>query len=140
MNLQAWWWVAVGLLGVAEIFTGSFYLLVFALGALAAALLAMMGIAWPWQLLAAAAVSAAGWLWVHKRRLAKPLNDAQSLDLGETVQVTQWQGQLGLCQYRGAQWQVEWQGVGDAQINSETLQPGVFKIRAIRGNRLVVSA
>ena len=50
------WWIAAGLAVAAELATGTFYLLMIALGLGAGGLAAALGASWMWQLLGAALV------------------------------------------------------------------------------------
>ena len=134
MDNPTLWWLVAGGLVVAELLTGTFYLLMLSLGAVAAALAAYVGISVTWQIATAAAVGgAAAVLW----HLKKPLsNDAQDsnvhLDIGETVSVEAWDAQ-GHTQvkHRGAQW---------AAICAPNItpEPGLHRIIEMQGNSLVL--
>jgi membrane protein implicated in regulation of membrane protease activity len=132
------WWVAVGLLVVLELVTGTFYLLMLAIGTAAGALAAHVGLPFPGQLVAAAAVGgAAVGLW-HRRRLAHPpglpvgRNPDMNLDLGERVHVDAWSAdRRARVQYRGAAWNARFAGAG-------TPTPGEHVIVAIDGSQLVL--
>ena len=50
------WWLVAGGLIVTELLTGTFYLLMLSLGAVAAALAAYVGVSVAWQIVTAAAV------------------------------------------------------------------------------------
>jgi membrane protein implicated in regulation of membrane protease activity len=140
MAIQYWWWLAAIALGIAELFTGSFYLLVLAAGAAGAGLTAALGFGLASQLLCAALISAIGAALVRKLR---PLNrEAQpsqrnpdvNLDIGQTVQVEQWDANRhARVAYRGAMWDVE-------LLAGEPALPGRFVIREIDGSRLRLSS
>ena len=105
------WWVATGALVAAELATGTFYLLMVALGAAAGALCAHLGMATPVQLAVAAVVAAAATTaWRLKRRAGPapgPLgaNPDLNIDVGSEVQVAQWQPDgTTRVSYRGASW------------------------------------
>ena len=132
-----WWLVAVGL-GVAELATGSFYLLVLAAGAAAAGLAAMAGAGTVVQLLVAAVVSIAGALLVRRNRhggnLPAARNADVNLDIGATLQIDAWSPDgLARTRYRGAEWDVE-------LLPGEQAVPGRFTIREVVANRLRVAA
>jgi membrane protein implicated in regulation of membrane protease activity len=137
-SLATIWWVVTGVLVAVELATGSFYLLMLALGAAAAAIAAHLGLSSNMQLVIGAVVGAgavAGW---HFKRRGTPagLSAAEdrdvNLDIGETVQVSDWDAQgSGSTQYRGARWQVRFIGTGAAQA-------GRFVIRRVEANRLFV--
>mgnify|MGYP002137430483 CR=1 FL=1 len=134
MDNPTLWWLIAGGLVVAELLSGTFYLLMLSLGAVAAALTAYAGASVTWQIVTAAAVGgAAAVLW----HLKKPLNnDAQDsnvhLDIGETVSVEAWDAQ-GHTQvkHRGAQWTAVWTA-------SQAPEPGLHRIVEITGSRLVL--
>jgi len=132
------WWVVAGVLVAVELASGSFYLLMLALGAAAAALAAHLGLGLNTQLVLGALVGAgAVTAWHFKRRRAPAsLSAAEdrdvNLDIGETVQVNDWDAQGGgSAQYRGARWQVRFIGTGSPQS-------GAFVIRRVEANRLFV--
>jgi membrane protein implicated in regulation of membrane protease activity len=132
------WWIVAGVLVAAELATGTFYLLMLALGAAAAAVAAHLGIAFNGQLLAAALIGGGAVAAWHLKRSKEPraasanANRDVNLDIGETVHVTVWDAE-GNAQvnYRGANWAVRYVGSG-------TPQPGSFVIHALEGNRLLV--
>jgi membrane protein implicated in regulation of membrane protease activity len=133
------WWIAGGVLVAAELATGTFYLLMLALGCAAGALAAHAGLGFNAQVIAAALVgvgATAGW---HLRRMRQPRsapaesNRDVNLDIGQTVVVRAW-GADGSTHvsYRGASWQAGYEGEG-------TPAPGPHAIVAVRGNRLMLS-
>ena len=134
----AGWWIVAGILVAAELATGTFYLLMLALGAAAAAVAGHLGVAFNGQLLAAAVVgggAVAAWR-VKRRQQSPPLpagaNRDVNLDIGETVHVTAWDAEGGAqVSYRGASWSVRYAGSG-------TPQPGAHVIRGLDGNRLLL--
>jgi len=132
------WWVVAGVLVAAELATGTFYLLMLALGAAAAALAAHLGMAFGGQLLVAALVGGGAVAAWHVKRGREPAaapaseNRDVNLDIGETVQVAEWNAD-GTAQvnYRGASWAVRYAGHGAPH-------PGAHVIHAIEGSRLLV--
>ncbi|MBK7263000.1 MAG: NfeD family protein [Rubrivivax sp.] len=105
------WWIAAGMLVAIELLTGTFYLLMLALGCVAAALAAHAGGGTVLQIAVAALVGAgatAGW---HLKRARAPRsapserNRDVNLDIGERVQVRAWSAD-GSTQvfHRGANW------------------------------------
>ena len=134
MDNPTLWLIVAGVLVMAELLTGTFYLLMLSLGATAAALTAYADGTLTWQIVSAAIVGGgAAVLW----HLKKPLsNDAQDsnvhLDIGETVTVDAWDAQ-GHTQvkHRGAQW---------AAICAPGSMPeiGMHRICEMQGNRLVL--
>ena len=137
--MQYWWWLAAIALGVAEMFTGSFYLLVLAAGAAGAGIVTALGFGLAGQFLCAAIVSAAGTALVRGlrplRRNAMPSqqNPDVNLDIGQSVQVEQWDSNgRSRVPHRGAMWDVE-------LIPGEPAVPGRYLIREIDGSRLRLS-
>ncbi|MDR6394431.1 NfeD family protein [Herbaspirillum seropedicae] len=136
-----WLVLAGGLLG-AELFTGTFYLLMIALGLVAGAVAAWCGLALEWQLLVAAVVGVAAVLGLRSspygRLRQSNSNDDPSLllDIGQSIEVTAWQAHgtqyLARVPYRGAQWDVE-------LLPGHHALPGSYVIREIRGSRLLVA-
>lgn len=128
------WWVIAGVLGVAELTTGTFYLLVLCIAALAASAAAWLGLGLSAQMLVAALVAVAGWSWLRARKKASPEALAE-LDVGEIVEVSDWQGAQGSTQYRGAHWSVE---LESAELSDGPAPAGRYRIQALKGNRLIV--
>jgi membrane protein implicated in regulation of membrane protease activity len=139
MSAPVLWWIAAGVLVAAELATGTFYLLMLALGAAAAALAAHVGVGFNAQLLAAAVVGGgAVVVWHLYRRRTQPVpppaaaNRDVNIDIGEEVEVGEWNPDgSGSTIYRGARWQVRHEGGGAPR-------PGRHVIRRVEGNRLHV--
>ncbi|MDM4765437.1 NfeD family protein [Pelomonas sp. SE-A7] len=133
------WWIIAGVLVAIELATGTFYLLMMALGAVAAALCAHLGLGFSAQLVAAAAVGGAAVAVWHSKRARSPREPAESnrdvnLDIGQTVDVGQWQADgSATVKYRGAEWQARFQGSG-------TPHSGRHVIRAVDGSCLLLDA
>lgn len=139
MSIQAVWWLLAIALGIVELFTGSFYLLVLALGAASAAVLAFAGGPFWLQLLAAAVVSAGGAALVRKLRPPIGRGDAArsqdlNLDIGEPVVVERWDEQRrARISYRGTGWDVE-------LLPGEPTHVTHYIVREVAGNRLRLAA
>lgn len=128
------WWIAAGTLLALEMLSGTFYLLMLALGLAAAALSAHAGWVLSLQITTAAVVGLMAVLLWHLRRRMSPPPQAQdnNLDIGGEVQVDAWQadGQARV-HYRGAAWTAVLQpGLPAA--------PGRYRVTALDGSRLVV--
>ncbi len=139
LGAATWWWLIAGLLVVAELFIGSFYMLMLALGGVAGALAAYLGATYPLQLFTAAVVGAGTTAFWHYRRARSPRsapvesNRDANLDIGQTLQVRTWDAQgSARVSYRGSDWSVQYQGAGEPA-------PGPHVIVAVRGNRLFVA-
>jgi membrane protein implicated in regulation of membrane protease activity len=121
---------------VAELLTGTFYLMVIALAAGMAGVAALLGASLPVQLLVAAMIGFGGSLWLRKTRGLRPAgpNELQNMDVGQVIRVEHWAAnRTARAQYRGALWDVE-------LAAGEEPAAGEFVIRDIRANRLVVAA
>ena len=131
------WWLLAGILVVAELLTGTFYLLMLALGAVAAALAAHAGLSATAQLVAAALLGTGATALWHWRRKNDPkeapaeANANVNMDIGQTVQVQLWEADgSARVQYRGAAWSARLAaGTGPGRS-------GEHRIVAIRGNQL----
>lgn len=132
------WWLCTGLLVAAELASGSFYLLMLALGAAAGALAAHAGLSTTAQIAVAALLGGAAVALWHLRRSRRPgalppaANPDIHLDIGATVQVAHWQADgSARVHYRGSSWDVRHAGDGPPQ-------PGPHVICGVDGNRLLV--
>ena len=137
-NWATVWWIAAGLLVAAELATGTFYLLMLAVGAAAGGVAAHFALDSSGQMLAAAVVggvAVVGWHLLRDKS-AKPApadrNPDVNLDIGQSVMVDTWSAD-GLCQvlYRGASWQARFIGTAPAR-------GGRHVIRAIEGSCLLL--
>ena len=140
MAIQYWWWLAAIALGVAELFTGSFYLLVLAGGAAGAGVAAALGFGTAVQFVCAAVISAVGAALVRRLRplhgseLPAARNPDVNLDIGQVVQVERWDAHRRTrIAYRGAMWDAE-------LLPGEPAVPGSFLIHEIDGSRLLLAA
>ncbi|HDR9133364.1 NfeD family protein [Burkholderia vietnamiensis] len=139
MSRHLFWWIGVGVLVVAELLTGTFYLLMIALGFLAGGLLQFAGFAPHVQLGAAAAVAIVAMIALGRSGLGRKqkrdtsTNPDVNLDIGATLTVDAWHDGRARVQYRGADWDVE-------LANGERDDAHVYRVSAVRGNCLVVVA
>lgn len=128
------WWLVTGALVAAELMTGTFYLLMLAIGAVAAALVAHTGTGLTAQLVMAAIVGGlAVVLWRQKSlRQEAQVPTELHLDIGETVQVDGWDAQgTAQVKHRGANWTAICPSAPEPT-------PGPHRIHAIEGSRLVL--
>lgn len=136
------WLALAAMLVAAELFSGSLYLLMLSLGAVAGAGLSALGAAWSAQALCAALVAALAvigltrWRRTNRKTVA---DETQQLDIGHSLHVEHWQIEPGTkpsarARFRGAEWDVELEGTDIAP------QPGSYRITALKGNRLIVRA
>jgi membrane protein implicated in regulation of membrane protease activity len=138
-NATTAWWLATGLLVACELASGTFYLLMLALGCSAGALAAHGGLPAAGQIATAAVVGLGATAFWHVRRKRQPSaepvqrNRDVNLDIGQSLLVPDW-GADGCArvQYRGAPWSVRYAG-------SDTPLPGPHVIVAVEGNQLRVA-
>ena len=134
------WWIVAGFFVSLELLTGSFYLLMLALGAAAAAIAATLGAPQSYQLVLAAVVGGGAVYAWHRRLLQRGMLGVEdytttglgSLDVGEHVTVDRWLPD-GTAQvhYRGSEWQARYHG-------AHVPAAGRHRIRAIESNYLVL--
>jgi membrane protein implicated in regulation of membrane protease activity len=139
LSASTLWWIAAGVLVAVELATGTFYLLMLAVGAVAGALAAHATMSSTLQTVAAALVGGGATALWHLRRSRHPVAPAADvnrdvhLDIGETVQVPGWEADgSARVQYRGAAWSVRWAGSGAPS-------PGEHVIVGMSGNQLRVA-
>jgi membrane protein implicated in regulation of membrane protease activity len=135
-NAATWWWIAAGVLVAGELATGTFYLLMLALGCAAGALAAHGGQGFVVQALAVAIVGGGAVLAWHRRRRGRPAaperNPDINLDIGERVHVEAWDPDgTARASYRGAAWSVRYVGDG-------LPLPGPHVIAEVRHNELAL--
>jgi membrane protein implicated in regulation of membrane protease activity len=123
----------------AELATGTFYLLMVALGCAAGAVAAHLGLGTAMQIVTAAVLGGGATVAWHLKRGSEPKpappqsNRDVNLDIGQFLRVEQWSGDgLARVHYRGASWAVRYSGPG-------TPRPGEHVIVALDGNELRVA-
>jgi membrane protein implicated in regulation of membrane protease activity len=132
------WLVAAGVLVIAELFTGTFYLLMIAIGLAAGSLAAYGGASGPTQTLVAAVVGLVATGILHRSRFGRPARPEPTrdrnvnLDIGQRVVVAEWQDRRARVMYRGALWDVE---LGPGALP----EAGDYRIVEVLGNRLIVA-
>jgi len=130
-------WLAAGfILVIAELLSGTFFLLVLGVAAFAGSAMAWFGLGFWLEALGAAIIAITGVLWVRQQRKAMQQPDMAALDVGQAVAFEAWldrdQGSARV-KYRNTQWDAEVEGERD-------FEPGqVLYIRAVEGNTLKVS-
>ncbi len=132
------WWIITGLLVAAELATGTFYLLMLAIGGLAGALTAHAGGDQHTQMIVAEVVGAAAVFacyWVRRRRPGDPSPRADrsvNLDVGEVVQIEHWNADgTAQIRYRGAPWTAVYRGPAPPRA-------GRHRVVELEGSRLLV--
>lgn len=130
-------WLAVGfVLVIAELVTGTFFLLVLGIAAFAGSATAWFGLGFWLEALCAALVAVAGVFWVRRQRKAMQQPDMAALDLGQAVAFDAWvsreQG-AARVKYRDTLWDAEVEGERELD-RGQTLF-----IHAVNGNTLKVA-
>lgn len=143
MNDWTGWFVAAGILVCLELFSGTFYLLMIAIGFAAGGLAALAGVGGTLQIVGAAIIGVLATYALRRSKYGKSHNpNAASdpninLDIGQTILVNEWKTDVNAPphareSYRGAPWDIE-------LAHGEAAVPGNFTIREIRGSRLIVA-
>ena len=130
-------WLAAGFaLVIAELVTGTFFLLVLGIAAFAGSATAWFGMGFWVEALCAATVAVAGVFWVRQQRKASPQADMASLDLGQPVTFDAWvsrdQGAARVS-YRNTQWDAVVEGERDLDHGQ------LLFIHAVDGNTFRVA-
>ncbi|HET8744618.1 MAG TPA: NfeD family protein [Ramlibacter sp.] len=132
------WWLLAGAAVAVELLTGTFYLLMLAIGLAAGAIAAHGGAGPSTQLVVAALVgggAVAAWHLLRGKRPSEPpaqANSAVNPDVGEAVQVEHWGADhTATVRYRGANWTV-------VPFGGTPQGPGTYRVREVVGSRLVV--
>jgi membrane protein implicated in regulation of membrane protease activity len=133
------WWIGAGVLVVLELISGTFYLLMIALGCVAAAIAQLAGVAADLQFAIAAVVALAAVLLLKRSRFGRRTrkeaskNPDVNLDIGQTLSVPAWHERRARADYRGAAWDVE-------LAAGEPEDAQLYEIAEMRGSCLVVVA
>ncbi len=135
MQAYVVWFIAGFVLLVAELMTGTFYLLVIALAFAGAGVAHLVGASMALQLVVAALIGFGGAIALRRSRLGRSsdaANPLQNMDLGERLHIDAWsEARTARAQYRGAPWDAEL-AAGEAAVGGE------FEIIEVRANRLIV--
>lgn len=132
------WLVGAGILVIAELFTGTFYLLMIAIGLAFGGIAALLGVSGPIQTLVAAGVGLVATAILHRSRFGRPAKSKATrdpnvnLDIGARVAVPSWHDGRARVMYRGALWDVE---LGPGALP----EAGEYRIVEVQGNRLIVA-
>jgi membrane protein implicated in regulation of membrane protease activity len=138
MNEWMVWLVLTGILVVFELFTGTFYVLMIAIGMAFGAAAAMLGWSTPVQIMIAAVIGVMATGMLHRSRFGRPIkqNAARdpnvNFDIGQSVQVEAWNDGKARVMYRGAMWDID---LAPGAIAGA----GAFKIVEVQGSHLIVA-
>lgn len=141
MNPWMMWAVIAGLVVILELFTGTFYLLMISVGLAAGAIAAVFTLSTSSQMIIAALVGSLATLALHNSKYGWKGNKNAAhdpnvnMDIGQTLQVQDWQEQgngkyTARAMYRGAMWDVE--------LQHSAGYPGMYVIDEVQGSRLIV--
>jgi membrane protein implicated in regulation of membrane protease activity len=136
VDISLAWLIAGAALIVAELVTGTFYLLVLGVAALVGSGIGYAGGAQVWQAIAAAAVAVAGVVWVHQYRKRTVSSPMQGLDFGQPAAFDSWVNKSAghaRVKYRDTLW--------DARVAGDASgEPGeILYVVSVDGNTLKVS-
>jgi membrane protein implicated in regulation of membrane protease activity len=130
------WLIAGFVLVIAELVTGTFFLLVLGVAAFAGSVTAWFGLGFWVEASCAAVIAVGGVFWVRQQRKAMQRPDMASLDVGQAVTLESWvnreQG-AARVKYRNTQWDAEVEGEREFEHGQ------VLFISAVDGNTLRVS-
>ncbi|MES2070788.1 MAG: NfeD family protein [Pseudomonadota bacterium] len=137
------WMVTAGIVVILELVTGTFYLLMIAIGLVAGGLVALLGASPEMQYIVAAIVGVVATLALHRSKYGWKKNAVAArdpnvnMDIGQSITVKEWQDNgngkfTARAMYRGALWDVE--------LVAPAADAGVFTIVEIQGSRLMVKA
>jgi len=136
-----WIWFGLAALAlIGEVMSGTFYLLLVAVGLFGGGLAVALDLGIQWQLVVCGLVVLAGLLVMRltgvlkKREVNASSNKDVNLDIGQTVRVEAWsENRTARVWYRGAHWNAD-------LAPDEAPVPGVFHIIEINGSRLLLRA
>ena len=138
LSIPTLWGIAAGVAVAAELATGTFYLLMIALGLAAGGVAALLGFGQAAQVISAALIGGGATAVWHWRRFKQPQsapsreNRDVNLDIGERVSVRAWVDDgTARVQYRGSAWTARF-APGAAMASGE------HRIVAVEGNWLVL--
>ena len=131
-----WWAIAGMALIIAELVTGTFYLLVIGIAALVGAAVSYLNFSFWVQAVIAAAIATVGVVFVTRYRTAQSKGAGAALDVGQSAVFESWvseKDRLARVRYRNALW--------DARVlDEQALEVGrVLYIQNVEGNTLHVS-
>lgn len=141
--METWmaWLALAGVVVILEMFTGTFYLLMIAVGLLAGAIAAFFTPSAPIQMIIASIVGAGATALLHnskfgwKERKEVSTDPDVNIDIGQQLTVKTWTQKVdgifvSRTKYRGAMWDVE--------LHSDSSSAGEFIINEVQGSRLIV--
>ena len=136
MDISLTWLIAGFILVIAELMTGTFYLLVLGIAALVGAGVGYASGSLVWQAVGAAIIAVAGVICVHRYKQTLSPTRMQALDFGQPAAFDSWVNKgagHARVKYRDALW--------DAQVAGDASgEPGeILYITSVDGSTLKVS-
>jgi membrane protein implicated in regulation of membrane protease activity len=145
MALWMVWMIAAGVMVILEMFSGTFYLLMIAIGLVSGAVVAYAGGLLEIQIIVAAVLGILATVMLRQSRIGNPgrvsptRDPNVNLDIGQSIIIQEWNMPLqgngvatARVMYRGALWDVDMAHPGQPMA-------GQFIIREMQGSRLIVS-
>ena len=128
-----WFLLALGLL-MAEMATGTFYMLVLSVALAVGGVAAWLGLGEPLQLILGAAAGFSGILVLRRSKSARSADaSSQNLDIGQPVQVVAWHADgTARVHYRGSEWDAE-------PESADTPHADTLYIKAMHGSALILT-
>lgn len=140
MLAYTWWFIASFALLIVELMTGTFYVLMISVAMAAGGLVALAGGGFALQMALASLVGIGATLLLRRSRFGKiernrdaSTDPMQSLDIGQLVQVKDWENGETRVMHRGSTWDA-------VMAADEAPVAGMLKIVEVRGTRLTLSA
>ncbi len=138
MSAELGWFLLGIALVIVELMTGTFYLLILGIAAIAGAVMAYFGAAFAVQVVVVAIAALIGVALVRARRKTlQGQGSTQPMDIGQTATFEAWVSEpdrLARVQYRGATWEALVEGAAAPGAGA------VLHITAMEGSRLRVSS
>jgi membrane protein implicated in regulation of membrane protease activity len=138
MSMELGWLLLALVLGIVELLTGTFFLLILGIAAGVGSLVAWLGGTFLVQALIASATAVAGTVLLIQRKKSTPGPAAENqMDLGQTVVHTSWVSEaqrIARVRYRDADWDAE-------VLGTDRIEPGaILFVAGVEGSRLKVSS
>ncbi len=137
MDAHWLWWLCAVILVIAEMFSGTLYLLAVSSGLAVAGIVALAGGSWAAQASVAALLCTASVSILYRWRRNVPAqidNSNLSADIGQEVHIVSWQDERrARVSYRGAEWDAELvpHVLSDHERNS-------WRIKEVVGSHLII--
>lgn len=136
MESYIYWFVLALLLLGFEMVTGTFYLMVVAIGMSVGGFTAWLNASMTWQLSLCALTVLAGTFILRRWKNTQPVSNisaVNNLDVGQPVKILKWnENGSARVVYRGAEWHAE-------LASAETARDATLYIESVRGSCLILT-